>query len=103
MDEWQTESNEAAGIRLKQHTTFAERVAAAQLCADRLGLQIPTLIDGMDNAAAEAFSAWPERIYIVNQAGRIHFRGGPGPYEFDPQAARVSLMALLARKIASER
>ena len=95
VDEWQTESNEAEGVFLKQHTNFAERLAAAQLCADNLELTIPTLVDGMDNAAFEAFSAWPERIYIINQAGRIHYRGGPGPWEFDPQEAQASLVSLL--------
>jgi hypothetical protein len=95
VDEWQTDDNEAADIRLKQHTTFAERIAAAQLCADKLGLRIPTLVDGMDNAAVEAFSAWPERIYIINSARRIHYRGGPGPQEFDPQEALAVLAALL--------
>lgn len=95
MDEWQTEDNEAENIRLQQHTTFAERMAAARLCADSLELQIPTLVDGMDDAAAEAFSAWPERIYIVNPAGRIHYRGGPGPHGFDAAEAKESLIALL--------
>ncbi len=95
MDGWQTDSNEDEGIRVRQHTTFDERRSAARLCAARLGLSIPTLVDGMDDAAAEAFSSWPERIYIADTRGRIHYRGGPGPYEFDPEEARESLVRLL--------
>jgi len=72
-----------------------ERRAAARLCAEQLGLTIPTLIDSMDNVACEAFAAWPERIYIVNTSGKIHYRGGQGPYEFKPLEARASLVELL--------
>lgn len=96
MDEWQLEDNEKEGVLFKQHTHFAERVSAAQACVQDLDLRIPALVDGMDDAAAEAFSAWPERIYIVNQAGRIHYLGGPGPQGFDPKEARSSLATLLA-------
>ncbi len=95
IDEWQSDSNEAEGIRLKQHESFEERKAAARLCREKLGLSIPTLVDGMNNDAFEAFSAWPERIYIVNGLGRVHYRGGPGPFDFKPDSARSALLELL--------
>ena len=79
---------------MNQPTAFKERWEAAQLCTEQLGLRIPTVVDGMDDAACEAFSAWPERMYIVN-GGRIHYRGGQGPYDFDVPEARVSLLELL--------
>ena len=60
VDGWQTESNEQAGIRVSQHTSAEDRQAAARQCTERLGLRIPVLVDGMDDAASEAFSAWPE-------------------------------------------
>ncbi len=95
IDGWQTESNEAEGIRVRQPTTLAERRAMASVCAEQLGLTIPTLVDGMDNAAFEAFSAWPERIYLIDSSGRVAYRGGPGPYEFKPEEAREALIELL--------
>lgn len=95
IDGWQTESNEAEGIRIRQHERFEDRVAAAELCAEKLALTIPTLVDGMDDAANKAFAAWPERLYIINTEGVIHYAGGPGPYEFRPEEARASLATLL--------
>jgi len=95
VDGWQMDSNEAEGIRVPQPTTFAERRAVAGRCADALGLSIPTLVDGMDDAALEAFAAWPERIYIADARGRVHYRGGPGPFEFKPDEARAALVDLL--------
>lgn len=91
VDGWQTSSNEEEGIRIRQHTTLEERLAAARLCHEKLGLRLPVLVDRLDDRAAKAFAAWPERIYIIAPDGSIHYKGGPGPYEFDPAEARASL------------
>jgi hypothetical protein len=56
---------------------------------------MPVLVDGMDDAASEAFAAWPERVYVVGSGGRIAFAGGPGPWGFDPDEAATALEALL--------
>ena len=99
VDEWQLSSNEQAGIRLKQHSQFDERLAAAGLCAHELKLRMPTLVDGLDNAASTLFAAWPERIYIVDKGGTVYYRGGYGPYDFNPAEARLALEALLQQDI----
>ncbi len=95
VDEWQISSNEQAGIRLKQHSKFVQRLAAAQLCAQELELRIPTLVDSMDNLASEVFASWPERIYIIDKGGKVYYRGGYGPYDYNPTEARESLVELL--------
>ena len=94
-DGWQTASNREEGVIIRQHQTLAERRTAACRCARELSLTIPMLLDGMDDAAHRAFSAWPERIYIVGQSGRIAYRGGHGPFDFDPEEARTALERLL--------
>ena len=90
------DSNVAEGVCIPRHRSFAERLAAARLCAERLGLTIPTLVDAMDDRVSEVFAAWPERIYVATSGGRIVFVGGPGPYEFRPEAAEAALLELLA-------
>lgn len=95
VDGWQMESNEQAGIRIRQHESIEDRLACARLCAQQLRLSIPMLVDGFDNAAFEAYSAWPERIHILSPDGTIHYKGGPGPFGFDPEEARQHLMRLL--------
>jgi hypothetical protein len=69
-------------------------MAAAHLIAQQLGLTIPTLVDGMDNAANEHFAAWPERIYIIDTGGRIAFQGNPGPAGFIVSEAVTALQKL---------
>jgi hypothetical protein len=74
-------------VLIAQHTTLEERFGAARAAVERLGLTMPVLVDGMDDAASRAFAAWPERIYVAEQGGRLAFVGGPGPFAFDPDAA----------------
>lgn len=94
-DEWQLPVNETDGVLLSQPTDFAERKAAAAAMEASLGLGVPQLVDGMDDAASEAFSAWPERIYVVGVDGNIAYPGAPGPFGFEPDKARAVLDELV--------
>ena len=76
---------------LRQHVSLEERFAAARQGVERLGLTMPVLVDGMDDAVSEAFAAWPERLYVAEPGGRLAYVGGPGPFEFDPVAAGAAL------------
>lgn len=93
-DEWQLPANLDEDVLVAQHTTLEDRLAAARRGVERLRLTMPVLVDGMDDAVSEAFSAWPERLYVVERGGRIAYAGGPGPFEFDPGAAADVLVAL---------
>lgn len=93
-DEWQLPANLDDDVLVAQHTTLEERLAAARDGVQRLRLTMPVLVDGMDDAVSEAFAAWPERLYVVERGGRIAYAGGPGPFEFDPDAAADVLVAL---------
>lgn len=95
-DEWQLQSNLDERVLIPQHVTLEDRFAAAREGRRRLGLTLPVLVDGMDDAVSEAFAAWPERISVVNAAGSLVYVGGPGPWEFDPDAAAAALAELLA-------
>jgi hypothetical protein len=71
-------------IELAQPRSFQERREIAEICAARLSLSAPVLLDGMQNAASHAYQAWPERLYVVSREGTIAYQGGRGPYGFDP-------------------
>ncbi len=80
---------------LAQHAGLEDRFAAAREGVERLGLTMPVLVDDMDDAVSEAFAAWPERLYVAEPGGRLAYVGGPGPFEFDPDAA-ADVLARLA-------
>jgi hypothetical protein len=82
-------------VLVAQHVTLDERFAAAREGVRRLGLTLPVLVDGMDDAVSEAFAAWPERLYVADRGGRLVHVGGPGPFEFDPDAAAAALAELV--------
>ena len=39
----------------------------------------------MADTASTLFNAWPERLYVIAMDGRIAYKGGKGPYGFDPE------------------
>ncbi len=94
-DEWQLDSNLKDQVIYSQPTVFEDRVSIARDMLRELQISIPTLVDAMDNAAADAFAAWPERIFVADIEGKIAYAGEPGPFGFDPGAAQKALSRLL--------
>jgi len=84
-------------VALKEPTTIEERAAAAKLCVEKLKFTMPAAVDGMDDATSLAYTAWPERIYIVGTDGKIAYRTGLGPFGFKPKDARAALERLLEK------
>ena len=85
-DEWAMAINAADAVEFAQPTNVDERVAIATVCAVSLPLTMQTLIDEMDDVVASAYAALPERLWVVDAEGVVTYRGGPGPWEFDPDS-----------------
>jgi Iodothyronine deiodinase len=90
-DEWQMKSNVKEDVCYAQPKTLAQRVAIANDFIKRYSYPIEFGIDDMTNAADAAYSAWPERLYIVDEQGRIAYRGGMGPFHYAPDEVRAWL------------
>ena len=71
-------------ILYAQPKTDEERSAVAGACMIDMQLEMPLLLDEMTNEVDSAYKALPERLYLIDAQGRIAFRGGPGPFQFDP-------------------
>ncbi len=92
-DEWQMKSNLKDDVCYAQPKTLEQRVAIANDFTKRFKFSLPFGIDDMSNAADNAYSAWPERIYIIDESGHIAYRGGIGPFNYKPAEAREWLAA----------
>ena len=77
--------NEKEGVCYMQPTTIAERAAIANDFITRTGYDLPLLLDDMNNSADDAFAGWPERLYVIGADGTIAYKGGTGPFNFDPE------------------
>jgi len=77
--------------------TLAERQAVATVCMTKLALDpMPALVDDMDDTANRAYDAYPDRLYLVGRDGNIAYRGGPGPFGFDPNELEQAIRRELA-------
>ena len=73
------------GIAIRKHQSYKERVEVALTACEKLNIATPTLVDAMDDAVNTAYSAWPDRLYVIDLEGKIAVMGGPGPFGF-PQS-----------------
>jgi hypothetical protein len=90
-DEWQMDSNEEQQICYPQPRSTEARIAIAADFVERFRYEIPMLIDPIENPANEAYAAWPERLYVVDEGGRIAYKGGMGPFGFHPDEVEAWL------------
>ena len=82
-DGWQVESNVQESVLFRQHRSYDERESVAQSCSIDLHIDLPIIVEEMDNAVDEAYGAAPERLYLVGVDGRVAYHGGAGPHFFD--------------------
>ena len=92
-DEWQMDSNEKENVCYPQPKTLRERVAIANDFVKRFHYDVPTLVDDMENSANDVYAGWPERFYVLDESGKIVFKGKPGPFGFHPEEVESWLNA----------
>ena len=85
--------NQRQGIVYAQPTSEDERAEVAEACVLGLDLEIPMVLDDLSNEVDEAYSALPERLYVIDAEGTIVWRSGPGPWGFDLDGFEAALRA----------
>lgn len=85
VDGWQTASNEKENIIFRDPKSYDERADLAGTCSTNLGIEFPAFVDTLDNHAERAYTAWPDRLYVIDADGRIAFKSDAGPFGFLPQ------------------
>jgi iodothyronine deiodinase-like protein len=94
-DVWQMESNIKQGVVFRSPRDEQEREQLAGTCVRKLGIKFPAVVDGFNNATEKAYTGWPDRIYLIDSAGRIVFKSKPGPFGFKPELLSAALSRLL--------
>ena len=89
------------GHDIAQHKTLEDRIAAASQCLEGLELTLPTLIDGMDNAAHTAYGVRAAALAIIDLDGKLAFYDTK-PSAVQPEKADKVIQKLLASERGSE-
>jgi hypothetical protein len=59
-----------------------------------LKVDIPMVVDEIDNRTERAYTAWPDRLYVIDAEGRITYKSRPGPFGFKVEPVAEALEAL---------
>lgn len=85
-DGWASKNNAEAGIDFNQPTSPDERATVAKAMINAVDFAMPVILDEISNKFAERYGALPNRLYLLNEEGRIVYGGGIGPHAYDPEA-----------------
>jgi iodothyronine deiodinase-like protein len=101
IDAWQVEDNLKDDVLVKSTTTAEEREEVAGVCLAKLRIEVPALVDEPDNRVERAYTAWPDRLYVIDRDGRIAYKSAAGPFGFKPAALEDVLKRLAATSTAA--
>lgn len=60
----------------------------------KLGIKLPAIVDGPDNAVERAYTGWPDRLYVIDRDGTIAHKSAAGPFGFKPAEMEADLKRL---------
>ena len=94
IDAWQVNDNLEDDVLVASTTTLDERADVAGVCMTKLGIELPALVDGPDNAVERAYTGWPDRLYVIDRDGAIAHKSAPGPFGLKPAEVEAVLKRL---------
>jgi hypothetical protein len=94
-DVWQMQSNVKDNVVFATPKNEEERAFVAGACVRKLGIKFPAVLDEFGNSTEQAYTGWPDRLYLIDKNGRVAFKTKPGPFGFKPD----DLAAALARVV----
>jgi hypothetical protein len=82
------EANLKEEVCYRQPKSFQDRVRIANDFARRFHYPIALGIDTMADTANRLYAGWPERLYVIDETGRVVYKGGMGPFGYKPEEVR---------------
>ena len=94
-DGWQVLDNLEAGIIVLEPVTTTERTAVGSDCQISLDIQMPLLIDSIDNEVEEKYISLLMRLFVIGSDGKVIYTGGRGARGFDPDSWEPNIKQLI--------
>ena len=92
------QSNVKDNVVFASPKTEDDRAFIAGACVRKLGIEFPAVLDEFGNSTEQAYTGWPDRLYLIDAQGRVAYKSKPGPFGFKPD----QLEAALARTLPTE-
>ena len=92
------QSNVRDGVLFRSPRDEGERASVAGACERKLGIRFPALIDSFDNRVEQAYTGWPDRLYLVAPGGRVLYKSRPGPFGFHPDDLAAAIQSSVPAK-----
>ena len=88
------QSNIKDNVLFATPKTDEEREYVAGACVRKLGIKFPAVIDGLANTTEQAYTGWPDRLYLIGSDGKVVFKSKPGPFGFHPADLEAAIKKL---------
>lgn len=88
-------SNDRVGIVFHQPANRSDRLEVAEKCCQSLAMSMPLLVDDLNDRVGHLYSGMPDRLYVIDRAGRVAYKGGRGPFGFKPGEMEQALIMTL--------
>lgn len=85
-------ANESDDVCYPQPQSIEERLAVANDFRRRFRYELPLVVDTLEDTAMWTYSAWPERLYVVDEEGIVQYVGDMGPLGFEPDEVEEWLL-----------
>ncbi len=93
-DVWQMDSNVKQNVVFSTPRNIGEREAVADSCVRNLHIQMPALLDDFSNSTEQAYTGWPDRLYVIDKDGKVACKTQAGPFGFHPEEVERTLKSL---------
>ena len=85
------ESNIKEKVVFASPKTEEDRAFIAGTCVRKLALELPAVLDEFGNSTEQAYTGWPDRIYLIDTQGLVAYKSRPGPFGFKPDQLEAAL------------
>ncbi len=83
---------------VEQPVSTEERRQVAVDFVQQNELQIPALLDNIDDKTSNDYASLPDRLFLIGKDGKVVLAGQPGPFGFDPDLLEKAILNELAVK-----
>jgi Iodothyronine deiodinase len=94
-DVWQMQSNIKDNVVFASPKNDEDRAFIAGACVRKLGIKPVAVLDEFGNVTERAYTAWPDRLYLIDPMGHVAYKSKPGPFGFKGGELRDALARIV--------